>query len=167
MMDFICSPVPFIAGAARRMRSKNQVIFDDRVEYLATNNNSSINSFQKFFQTGMSPRESLVLKSIRQSIEKFISSTSGMLGASADGWIIYSKQDNCSLQRYFIKEKFSKPLFHQLEFQKEFRSSQLLTSFYEEKKQLYNELKKNIHKAKFIPDWTYYSWMRHKNRLSF
>merc|ERR1712157_359013 len=32
MMDFICSPVPFIAGAARRMRSKNQVVFDDRVE---------------------------------------------------------------------------------------------------------------------------------------
>merc|ERR1712226_486116 len=81
-------------------RSRELENYSKRLNFFIKNKESSLHSFKDFFLFGPSSRESLLIQSVKLSINKFLESLSGMLAKSADGWIAYSQKDYNS-ERYF------------------------------------------------------------------
>ena len=82
-----------------------------------------------------------------------------MISQRDDGWAIYAQNDMT-----FSASKFYIPLIRLLEFQKLFSKTQLLSCYYEEKKQLSEARKVSKAQALLVADWTYFHWIKFKQR---
>jgi len=112
-----------------------------------------------FFQEGASRKETVTLNSIKTFIERNFTRLSGMISQRNEGWTIYAQKDMT-----FSSSKFYIPLIRLLEFQKLFSKTQLLSCYYEKKKQLSEARKVNKAQALLVADWTYFNWMKYKRR---
>jgi len=87
-----------------------------------------------------------------------------MLAKYDDGWRVYSKKDAYSNELKFSSQRFSVPLVRLLEFQKMFSKTQLLCTYYEEKKTLSDDADSQKGHALFIADWVYFHWWKFQQR---
>merc|ERR1712151_685782 len=138
----------------------------ERVEHFSKDDKSSLRSFTKFINSGLSPKETLTLNSIMAIKKNHILSLSGRLSKHADGWKDYGMYDESHGEILFSPEKKLHELVKQFQFQSIFTSTQLLANYFEERK---NSLLSNkvLEKEKgiFIADWLYYSWKYKKRRM--
>ena len=141
--------------------------YDQRLEQLAQNESSSLNSFKLFFQNGASPKESVTLNSIKSFIEKNFLLLSGVISQRNDGWLLCTDHDDCSDEFIYSEKKFYIPLRRLLLFQKSFSKTQLLSCYYEEKKNHSESLKVDNTYALLIADWVYFRWWKFQQRNNF
>ena len=141
--------------------------YDQRLKQLAQNKSSSLNSFKLFFQNGASPKESVTLNSIKIFIEKNFLLFSGVISQRNDGWLMCTEHDDCSNELVYSDEKFQIPLIHLLEFQRFFSRTQLLSCYYQEKKNNSESLKVDKTYALLIADWVYFRWWKYQQRNNF
>jgi len=217
MIDFVSSPVPFIAGMIGRDRaSLKRIKTDHRVEHermdgltiidlsdgnilwtkknefennmfasfekmmehwyrhrqlhcyqqrlneLSMNETSSLRCFKSFLKVGMSVKEFKILESIKKSMADFFAHFSGSISKYKDGWKDFSVIDGVTNQTNLCEKKFISHTANLLEFQKIFSKTQLLASFFDERKINYKD--EEHHAAKFIADWLYYNmWKSNKS----
>ena len=123
-----------------------------------------MSSFKNFFQNGASPKEVAVLNSIKVFIERNFKRFSGIISQRDDGWAIYAEKDKSSNELIFSWSKFYIPLVRLVEFQKLFSKTQLISCYYEEKKQQSETSKVDKIYALFVADWVYYHWWKYQQR---
>ena len=133
--------------------------YKDRLQHLSRDESSSLSSFKDFFINGPTPRESLTLCSIKKSVAYRLSKLSGMLSKHDAGWQLYGKKDS-SNGVHFAPQKFCGPLPNVMEYQRMFSQTQVLSCYFEERKNAFMEI--NEDRALFIADWTYFHWWKYQ-----
>jgi len=118
--------------------------YRERLQYLANDASSTLNSFKDFFINGASPKESIILNSIKQSVAKRMTVLSGMLSKHDGGWQLYAEKDGQN-NAYFVPHKFYAPLRTVMEFQRMFSQTQVLLCYFEERKSAFYEIDKDKH----------------------
>ena len=94
----------------------------------------------------------------------FFAHLSGSISKYKDGWKDFSIKDDDSNEINFSEEKFVSHTAHLLEFQKEFGKTQLMTSYFEEKK--IHDKNKERQAAQFIADWVHYNRWKSKKCIN-
>ena len=135
--------------------------YRERLQYLVKNESSSLNSFQDFFINGISPKESVILKSINKSVTNRMSHLAGMLSKHDEGWQLYAVKDGPRDAR-FVPHKFYAPLRSVMEFQRMFSQTQVLLCYFEERKKAFYDIDKDKRMSLFIADWVYFHWWKLK-----
>merc|ERR1712194_246631 len=102
------------------------------------------------------------LNSIKKSIASFFSNITGSISKYKDGWKDFTTKDLIANESNFSACKLYAPTMHMLEFQKQFSKTQLVTTYFEERKV---QTRKEEHIAsQFIADWVYFR-RRSKKRV--
>merc|ERR1712232_1113004 len=133
-----------------------------RLEELNNNQRSSLRCFNSFLIDGLSPEEFITLNSIKKSIESFSSNITGSISKYKDGWKDFTEKDAITNESNFSASKFYTPTMHMLEFQKQFSKTQLVTSYFEERR--VQTKKEERIASQFIADWVYFR-TRSKRRV--
>jgi len=135
--------------------------YQQRLEELNSNKGSSLHCFKLFIHNGLSTEELITLNSIKESIAHFFAHFAGSMSEYKDGWKDFTAKDSVTNEINFSEHKFYTPTMHLLEFQKQFSKTQLIASYFEEKKIL--DRNKEPRAAQFIADWVYFNrWKRDK-----
>ena len=132
--------------------------YQERLEELNNNKKSSLHCFKSFFTNGLTPEESITLNSIKKSIASYLAHFSGSISKYKDGWKEFTVRDCVTNELFFSEHKFYTPTIHLLEFQKEFSKIQLISSYFEDKKN--HDRIKELHAAQFIADWVWFNWRK-------
>ena len=74
---------------------------------------------------------------------------------------MYAIKDD-SRNAHFAPCKFYAPLESVLEFQRMFSQTQVLSSYFEERKKAYMEIDKGVKFSLFIADWVYFHWWKYQ-----
>lgn len=136
--------------------------YQERLEELKNNEMSSLHSFKQFIQHGLSPNELITLNSIKESIASFFAHFAGSISKYKDGWKDVTAKDSLTNEINFSGDKFYAPTTHLLEFQKLFSKTQLLVSYFEEKRMHSNV--EEYHAAQLIADWVHFNIRRKRNK---
>merc|ERR1712232_849350 len=106
--------------------------YEQRLICLSAIKNSTLLSFKRFIEFGTSSLESVTLKKILRSINKFMKNLLG-IHTSFNAWNRYtsSSEDFDSIQ--FLPDLFLEPQHDQLYFIEEMVKTQLFASFVQEK----------------------------------
>lgn len=126
-------------------------MYKERLQYLARDETSSINSFKNFFMNGLSPKESVTPNFIKKSMANRLSQLSGLLSKHNEGWPLFVSKD-VSNNAHFAPRKFYAPLRSVIEFQRMFSQTQVLSCYFEERKKIYLETDKDKRFSLFIAD---------------
>ena len=129
--------------------------YQQRLEELNNNEVSTLRCFKLFLKLGLSVEEFTTLDSIKKSIASFFAYFSGSISKYKDGWKDFSVKDSITNEANFLEHKFYAQTVHLLRFQKEFCKTQLIASYFEEKK--IHDKNEELHAAQFIADWVYYN----------
>lgn len=135
--------------------------YRERLKCLAKDESSSLNSFKNFFIHGPSAKESVTLNSIKKLVSNRLSQLSGMLSKSSQGWQLYGVKDS-SRNVYFSPQKFYAPVQSVLEFERMFSQTQILSCYFEEKKNAFMEIDQGMKFSLFVADWVYFHWWKYQ-----
>ena len=136
--------------------------YQERLEELKNNEMSSLHSFKQFIRHGLSPDEYVTLNSIKESIGRFFTHFASSISKHEDRWKDFTVKDSLTNEINFSGQKFYAPTTHLLEFQKLFSKTQLLVSYFEEKRMHSNV--EEYHAAQLIADWVYFNIRRKRNK---
>ena len=135
--------------------------YQQRLEELNNNKESSLHSFKLFVKHGLLPQEFITINSIKGSIARFFAHFAGSISEYKDGWKDFTVKDSVTNEVNFSGHKFYTPTMHLLEFQKQFCKTQLLASYFEEKRVLDRD--EELRAALFIADWVHFNrWKNDK-----
>merc|ERR1711862_630704 len=136
----------------------------NKVIYLSKNENSSLHSFRKFVENGLSRRELLTLCTIKELIKIYVTDLSGLL-QHADGWREYGEYSKVLNEFMFSPERKLKELKRKYKFQCMIAESQLLANYFEEKKiEHFSNMELKVRKGKIIAEWLFSAWCKFKKK---
>ena len=138
--------------------------YRERLQYLARKESSSLNSFKEFFINGTTPNESMILNSMKKSVAKRMTVLSGMLSKHDGGWQLYAEKDHQN-NAHFVPHKLYAPLRAVMEFQRMFSHTQVLSCYFEERKNAFYDIDEVNKISLFIADWVYFHWRKFKKSL--
>jgi len=158
-------------GERIRMFGTNTGIefYATRLKELASNQASTLNSFQSFFTNGPSMKERITLHSTREKIKKHLHSLAGDLYHHPDAWPEYLEYNEFSKAHEFTPAMFLEPLrkkmMHQLKYQEMMAHTQLFVGFVENLKNESDERAERLKgdAAAFIVDFLNFKWPRYRN----
>ena len=132
--------------------------FEERLEDLVKHADSALLSFDKFFQRGTTPQESVTIQSMKRVLCDHYSSLFKILSECPDGWKEYGEFDEESKSFEFFPERIVFPLRSQFQLQEYMVFTQLFVGFMEEKKDTYINQVSTSSAAIFIATWLSFRW---------
>ena len=135
--------------------------YRERLQYLAKDDSSSLNSFKQFFMNGPSAKESLTLCSLKDFVKSRLSQLSRMLSKSSQGWQLYSVKDSSNIV-HFSPKKFYASARNVLEFERMFSQTQILSCYFEERKNAFMKIEPDMKFSLFVADWVYFHWWKYQ-----
>jgi len=132
---------------------------------LSKNKASALSNFTKFFQTGLTIKESIIISSFKRMIRDHYKNLFDIDFERDDTWKKFSEFDKVTKSHIFYPSKITNIIKLQYKYLSLMSRTQLFMEFLQKEQDLSLKIQTNINSARLIADWLFFRW-KYVNRHS-